>query len=299
MSKRFFHIVVSVLAVLAFFSCRKETSIERPRGPMTNGSFMADVGGSKWVAEDSLTSAAVLAGVISLNGTSSDHRQLIITLNDTVPGTYVLNQNSVSVALFDTGDSAGIYTTSQGTDTTQGGGTVTVTEIDTVNHTISGTFSFNVYRDGDGSKLQFTNGTFQGLPYASTLPPASDNDTLTATIDGNGWVAQSIDAGVANQLVITASNLNGTQSIGLSMPADVAPGQYPMDLTFTYFGAYVPSLNVWLASSEGTLEILEHDVTRRRIRGNFSFKAVDPADPLGTNNPPHQVTAGYFAVTYQ
>jgi len=287
--------------LLALFSCRKETSIERPDS--TDGVFMADVNGSQWVAADSLKSASILAGLINLTGVSDDHHQLSITLNDTIPGTYVLDQNTTSVAFFGSTDSSSsyIYSTNQGANSTQAGGTVTVTEIDPVNHTISGTFSFNVYRDIDSKQLQFTNGVFRKLPYTSALPPASDNDTLKAAIDGGNWVAQSIDAAVvSSQLIINGSNLSATQYIGLSMPANIVPGQYTLDYRgYTYYAAYVPSPNVALASSEGTLEILENDVANRRIRGNFTFKAVDPTDPQGLSTPPRQVTNGFFAVTYQ
>jgi len=293
--------IISTLMLLVLFSCRKETSIERPGS--TDGTFMADVNGSQWVASDSLKSASILAGLINLTGISDDHRQLSITLNDTIPGIYVLNQNSTSVAFFGYTDSSSsyIYSTNQGADSTQAGGTVTVTEIDPINHTISGTFSFNVYREFDGKQLQFTNGIFRKLPYTSSLPPGDGSDTLKATIDGGNWVAQSVDgAVVSGQLIINGSNLSATQFIGLSMPANVIPGQYTLDYRlFTYYAAYVPSPNVALASSEGTLEILENDVANKRIRGNFTFKAVDPTDPQGLVTPPRQVTNGFFAVTYQ
>jgi len=304
MNRRFFHII-SLLAMLALFSCRKETSIERPES--LNGTFMADVNGSQWIAADTLQSATILGGFINLTGISADHRQLSITLNDTIPGPYVLNQTSTSAAIFGYIDSSGIfvYSTNQGSDTTQAGGTVTVTEIDPIGRTISGTFSFNVYRDVDGKQQKLTNGVFRKLPYVDTLPAASGNDTLYATIEASKWSAQSISAmALSNQLIISGSDLGGNQSLGLNMPANITPGHYTLDFTqFTYFGAYIPGPNIGLASfgdpSKNTLDILENDVTNRRIRGNFAFTAVDPTDPLGMTTPPRNITAGHFAVTYQ
>lgn len=301
MSKRFFHTVLSIAAVLAFFSCRKETSIERPES--ANGTFMADVNGSQWIAVDSLKTAFIAAGQINLAGVSADHRQLIISLNDTIPGTYALNQSSTSAAYYGFADSSGIYvySTNQGSDSTQAGGTVTVTEIDPVNHTISGTFSFSVYRDVDGKQQKFTDGVFRKLPYTGSDPAASGSDTLNATIDGVKWSAPVVSGiALSNQLIVTGSNLTGTQSLTLDMPANIVPGQYSLDYTaLTCYAIYIPGPNIGLASSEGTLEIIENDATNKRIRGKFVFKAVDPTDPLGVNTTPRQVTAGYFAVTYQ
>ncbi len=303
MNQRFIHIV-SVLAMLVLFSCRKETSIERPGS--TNGTFMADVNGSQWIAADTLKSAYILDGQINLAGISADHRQLIITLNDTIPGSYTLNRSSASAAYFGFVDSSGIYvySTNQGSDSVQAGGTVMVTQIDPVNHTLSGTFSFKVYRDVDGKQEQFTDGVFLKLPYTTNAPPANGNDTLKATIDGVNWSAQSISAvALSNQLVITGSNLTGTQSLGLSMPADIATGKYPLDYKqLTYYGVYIPGPNIGLASAGDvldTLEILENNATSKRVRGNFAFKAVDPLDPLGLQTTPRQITQGYFAITYQ
>lgn len=306
MRQRIFHIA-SVLVMLVLFSCRKESSIERPGS--TNGTFMADVNGVQWLAADTLKSASILAGFINLTGISADDRQLSIMLNDTIPGTYTLDQQSTSVAFYGSIDSTAnfIYSTNQGADASQAGGTVTVTQIDPINHTISGTFSFTVFRDVDGKQLQLANGVFLKLPYASQASVSSD-DTLQATIDGGKWSALIIQAAdIANQLIIKGSNVSGTQTLGLNMPTNITPGQYTLDYTtYTYFGAYSPSPNIVLASAPpsasttpGVLEILENDAVSRRIKGTFSFTAVDPSDPQGLTTPPKQVTAGFFNVTYQ
>jgi hypothetical protein len=254
-----------------------------------------------------LKNAAILGGFINLTGISADKRELNITLNDTIPGSYTLNQTSISAAIFGYVDSSGIYvySTNQGSDTTQAGGSVTVTEIDPIGKTISGTFSFKVYRDIDGKQLQLTNGVFRKLPYVDTLPVSSGNDTLYATVDGSKWSAQSINAmALSNQLLISGSDLSGSQSLGLNMPANITPGQYTLNfIQATYFGVYIPGPNIGLASYgdslKNTLNILENDVTNRRIRGNFAFTAFDPTDLLGLTTPPRNITAGHFAVTYQ
>lgn len=300
MRQRVFHIA-SALVMLVLFSCRKETSIERPGS--TNGTFMAEVNGSQWYASDSLKSASILGGFINLTGISGDGRQLSITLDDTIPGVYVLDQHSTSVAFYGSIDSSGsyVYSTNQGSGTTQAGGTVTVTQIDPVNHTISGTFSFAVFRDVDGKQLQLSEGVFLKLPYSS-LATDNGNNTLEASIDGGKWSATSIEsAAVSNQLIIKGSNITGTQSLGLNIPANISPGLYELDFTgYTYWAAYSPSPNVVLASYlPSSLEILENDVVNRRIRGNFSFNAVDPTDISGQHTTPRQVTEGHFEVTYQ
>jgi len=298
MRQRIFHIA-SVLAMLVLFSCRKEASIERPN----SATFMADVDGKQWFAVDSLKSASMIGGFIYLTGISSDNRQLSITLNDTIPGVYVLDQRSTSVAFYGSIDSSSsyVYSTNQGKDTTQGGGTVTVTQIDPVKHTISGIFSFSVFRELDGKQQRLTDGVFLKLPYATSAVDNGD-DTLQASIDGGKWSAVTIQAAaVSNQLIIKGSNITGTQNLGLNIPSTITPGLYELDFTgYTYYAAYSPAPNVVLASYlPSSLEIIENDAVNRRIKGRFSFNAVDPTDITGQNTTPRQVTNGYFNVAYQ
>lgn len=300
MRQRIFHIA-SVLVMMVLFSCRKESSIERPGG--ANGTFMAEVNGTQWFAVDTLKSASMFGGSIYLTGISSDDRQLSITLSDTIPGVYVLDQHSPSVAFYGSIDSSSsyVYSTNQGKDTTQAGGTVTVTQVDLINHTISGIFSFSVFRESDGRQQRLTDGVFLKLPYSTSTVDSGD-DTLQASIDGGKWSAVTIEAAaVSNQLIIKGSNITGTQNLGLNIPSTITPGLYELNfINYTYWAAYSPAPNVVLASYlPSSLEIIENDAVNRRIKGKFSFNAVDPTDISGQNTPSRQVTNGYFNVAYQ
>ena len=298
MSRRLIHIM-SVLVALVLFSCRKEVSTENPNGRV--GTFTAQIDGTQWVAADNQKGAAIVAGFISVTGISSDNKQLSILLNDTIPGVYALNQNSTSVLAYASIDSADLYayTSNQGSDSAQAGGTVTVVEIDPVNKTITGTFSLNVFRNDDGKQKKITEGVFYKLPYTNTLPEANKGDTMHAVIDGQNWMARSIQASsFSNTLVINGSALNGTQAVSLILPFDIAPGgPYLFDnMQFTYTGIYSPVINSTFGSASGTLNIFENDPTTGRIRGNFEFVAADPTfqDPKT-----YQLSNGYFSVQYQ
>jgi hypothetical protein len=166
-----------------------------------------------------------------------------------------------------------------------------------VNKTLSGIFSFKVYRDIDHQQKNITNGVFYKLPYLSSLPVASSKDTIYATIDANNWVGQSVVAtAFSNLLSINGSNLDGSQSVSLIMPADIAPGTYPFAYPqTTYIGAYNPQAGVSLISTNGSLEILENNATTRRVRGYFHYLA---ADALNTGAASHQLSNGYFSIQY-
>ncbi len=293
--------IVTLVASLTFFSCQKELSYEGGPPPAQEplGDFRAKIDGVQWVAADSAKGAAFLGGAINISGTSSDNKQISMTLNDTVTGVYTLNQITSSLGVYTDQDSSGVYafTTDQGVDTTQAGGIVTVTEIDKVNRTISGTFSFKAYRDIDNREKSITEGIFNKLPYLSSLPPASNGDTMRCTINGTLWVGQSIQATeLAPSIAISGSHLDGSQLVTLIFPANSGPGSYPMSISgLTYFGVYTPSATGGaLSSNAGTLTILQNDMVKRRITGDFQFDANFP----GLGGTTDHLTAGYFSVSY-
>ena len=280
-------------------SCRKETSIEGPG--IVAGNFMATIDGSQWIAADSLKSVTIVGGLINLTGISADKQQISITLNDTVPGTYKLNQQTTSVAMYGNIDSSNTfaYSTNQGADSTQAGGTVTVINIDPIKQTITGTFSFTVFRNLDGGRKVVTDGIFYQLPYNASLPPSSSVDTMTADIDRQHWAAKSIlNSTLSNVFIVNGSFLNGTQSVSLVMPQDIQPGG-PYNLSYVghvYFGFYSPQITGGFASDSGSLTILQNDFSIKRIRGNFGFRAVDPT---AQSTDTFRLSNGYFSVHYQ
>jgi hypothetical protein len=156
-----------VLIAATLFSCHKETSHETGKGLSAN--MVAQINGVQWAATDSTVSATFSQGLATIIGVSADGQEINITLSDTVVGLYALSQSSISFAIYTNLDSTGNYawTTLQGADSSQAGGTVNIISLDPVNRTISGIFSFKAYRDSDGSQRNITAGTFYSIPYIS------------------------------------------------------------------------------------------------------------------------------------
>jgi hypothetical protein len=157
--------LLSGLLAITLFACHKFTSIENGKGLAAD--MVATIDSVFWQAADSATSATVSQGLVTISGISADGQEISITLNDTVVGLYVLNQRSGSLAIYANLDSVGgyAYSTNQGVDTAQAGGTVTVTSFDAANRTISGIFDFKVYRNSDGTGKDITAGVFYNIPF--------------------------------------------------------------------------------------------------------------------------------------
>src|SRR6202000_195890 len=134
-------------------------------------------------------------------------------------------------------------------------------------------------RQIDQSQRTITSGIFYKLPYTTSLPVSPSNtDTLQAVIDGSPWTGKNVIAGaLGGQLTISGSAPDGTQAVGIILPAGTLAGTYNLNyLAGVYIGVYVPAPPTGFVSSTGTLDILQNDVTNFRIRGDFQFYAIDP-----------------------
>jgi len=287
---------------LLFSACKKEYSIEN--ATITTADFTAVIDGRAWAATRATEGATLLQGMLNVTGISVDSEEISITLTDTSLGVHTLSPATSSLAVLGYIDSAYTtnFSTSQGADATQSGGQVDLTEISTLNHTVSGTFSFTVYRTSDHTQRTITTGVFKNIPYTSTLPGNNPGDTLTATIDNGAFTSQSIQASVTDTvLTILGSTSNGSQSIALVLPTNATIGNHALTapgVTPAYTAIYdfvvTGGANTAALGNAGNINILVNNAATSRMRGNFSFTAMDPAPATTT----HTVTSGYFSVYY-
>jgi hypothetical protein len=293
-------ILCAIILLVGFASCKKETSIES--GSNASGNFTATIDGTKWAASSTKQAASILGGVITITGVSADNREINLSIADSVAGTYPLSQTSASLGAYADIDSSVLYafSSNQGSDTSQAGGVVTVTQIDSIAKTISGTFSFKAWRDIDGRQKNITNGVFTKIPYVTSLPSTSAKDTLLASIDGKAFTAINIQAAATSgQMTIIGATADGTQSIGLLLPANAASGTYTLGAANpSYLGAYTlisSSSSTGFVSTTGSITITSNNTSAMRIKGTFQFTA---ADPSGTTTSTHAIASGVFSVYY-
>lgn len=296
------------LLLLCLAACQREVSEDdlEPTAPTApSGSFTAKINGVPWTAD--VAAAATFApgsngipDLISIVGKGSDKKLITITLADSGVHTYTLSDEVLNVAAFQDSSlpSAYVFTTNQGPE--QPSGTVRLTAINTDKKTVSGTFRFNVYRAFDNNGRTITEGVFTDIPYieGTGQPPASANDTFTVKIDGTPFVPFTISGfsvALTNSIIVQGGTEDGSKNVGITFPDSITPGAYTLDVFgATHLALYNTGTGA-LASLSGTLQLLEHNKTTKRVRGKFSFKGEDVTNVLA----PAQLTDGYFAVTYQ
>jgi len=295
--RKAFYLYSSLLLVLFLASCSKEQSAEiGTEPPVASGSLKMKIDGSQWVA-DQVVAASIIAGFINVTGKGKDGKTFIITLTDTIATSYVINQNSIGVAaLSDSLEATPIsYTSNQGADSLESGGTVTISSIDKINKTISGTFKMRLFRSSDSKHKVITEGVIDKLTYTSLLQEASKTDTFKVKINNTDWTGRSITGyAFGGGIAINATELDVSKSVGLTMPQNITAGTYDMEMFGKYSAQYNPSLTSYLVADTGKLTIIEHNTLTKRIRGNFNFTAIDLLSPASA-----QLTLGYFSVVYQ
>ncbi len=149
-------ITVAMILVLTMVSCSKDSD-----GNPVVTKMSATIKDKSW---STATRVTVLTPTgFTITGTSLTGESLVITTYGAAVGTYDLDANLGSLS----GECLCVYTPSimqQSNYYTSTDGTVKLTEVDTTNKTISGSFSFTVYNVTLGT-IAIKNGTFSKLSY--------------------------------------------------------------------------------------------------------------------------------------
>jgi hypothetical protein len=283
----------ATLLSILFSSCSDDDSDKSPVAPA--GNIIATVDGTSWEASGV---AIVSDNFISVGGQSGGKTVQATVFKDDVVGTYEVKgigalttyTPEAMVAYETTGSlaSASIYF-----DNTTAVGSVTITEIDEVNKTVSGTFHSKVKSFTDGTTTEITAGSFTKVPYTTE----STASTMSAKIDGvqfNSHVV--VSAKGMGMLVINGQTLGGQQIITISVPETINTGTYALgDLGLSdQYTTYTTSGKNY-ASVSGTLTITAHNKTTKHIEGTFNFSA----EPFGFEGSNISATEGAFSVTYK
>ncbi len=282
-------VLLSVVIGAGITSCQKDHTNPDP------GTLIATIDGSQFIANKAAV-AEISSDVIAIVGQSADGGQIILRVKDSGVHVYTLNINSpTNVGAYSVNNEYA-YTTNQGNTDAESGGTLSITSIDVANKKITGTFSMKMYRQLDSKQITITEGVFTNISYDTEgLPAANAKDTFNVKADGTPFPGYSI-TGIAafGKINISVSNKDVSKTIGLSFPTNVTAGTY----TFSSFGPdYIAQYNIgssYLTGDSGSVTILEHNTTTKRIKGSFNFHA---SELMGSKTS--QLTEGYFSVVYQ
>lgn len=299
---KFLTTLVAVFTVLFFNSCSEETELLDPcvLSPCNGSSFQVDFGGETYIATE--TKATFTTTGIEISGSKSNGESFEIFVDGFTAGTY--SSDKVNISYWENIAAEFDYANQSPEDVKNG--VVTITSIDAVNKTMTGTFSFTgYYTDDTGAPREpivFTNGTFT-IPYTGTNPNnPNPNPTASFKADFSGQtfttsMTQAVIAGGA--MVIGATKPSGENfqllidgTTAGSYNADSVLLSYSPDMTSEFSYANLDNdLN-----SNGSVIITEVNTINMTISGTFQFVGhwSDSDDPRA----PITFTNGSFTVPY-
>ncbi|MEE1900174.1 DUF6252 family protein [Flavobacterium rakeshii] len=255
---------------------------ENPGGS-TGGSFTVDFNGQTYVATQS--AAIYNEGMLSVNGvriSGSNIESVSFVLMNPVEGqTYTGND----ILIIYTPAMSMYQYTNVNLDEEQPSGSVTITDIDLLNQTISGTFSFTGWWSNDEEDvepIEFTNGAFTNVSYTGGMPPVNGNeDEFTASLDGNDYAIANIgvavaDAGSGETISINAFD-NSNNKIVLTIDASLTPGTYQItgNMLEDVVGARYLTTSPESMYMATTGSVVINSKTEDRIAGTYSFSATN------------------------
>lgn len=283
----FFLAVMVLCCAFTQFSCNSDDEDTTPTPTSTEG-MTAKIDGTNWSAD--IYGGTIYNGYTNISGRTNAGETITITLSGDDVGTYTLSQNSLH---------AGAYTEAVGTNaltsngSPMGGGTVIISEINTTEKWISGTFDFDVIRATDNETRAITDGKFTKVPY-TTDPPSGGSSNLSVMIDGSEWVATSTTAVAAfGNITVTSLSNNDNYNVGITVPADATTGTYDFNFGGPYIGQLNVGQSVFMSAESGSITITEHNTSTRTLTGTFNFIARD----FNTNDS-NTLTNGSFSATY-
>ncbi len=295
-----------IITALTFTSCENEPidsaiDLDNFGGGGSSGPvvFKADFSGATWNA--TTAQANISSGLISIVGfRGANGEGFGFQILGTTTGTYQANQN---LLVYTPANSEYGYWSIDPANEATNTGSITISEIDTANQTISGTFNFTGYWSDtlvtNILPTVFSNGVFENIPYTSDSTPVSD-DTFSAKFDGVDFVEDQIDVVqiLSNEapfnpveISIVGSKDATDDSVGIRIPYSINVGNYSFNQDTVNFGGSAVINDLLYIAQSGTVNIISKTATR--IKGTFSYTAFN-----FTTNTTKQVTAGTFDVEY-
>lgn len=298
-------LLVFMIAAMSFVSCNDVEPIDptivlnpsdptNPTNPTnpTGGNFKVDIDGLTYTA--SATAVFISGGSIQIAAERAQGDTFGVLLDGTTAGTYQAHENLIAYS--PAGSEYGYWGVNPNTPDAQTG-SIIITNIDTVNKKISGTFSYIGYwSDLDATGIapkSFTNGVFTNLPYVTESP---SNDTFLAKVNGvdfnqNDLLAMTIGAGTDEFIAIGASNAAGDE-MTVAVRSTVGLGTHPitgnsLDNAQLSYGPAGSTGQTSAAS--GSVTIQEKSDTH--IKGIFSGAVT-------VDGTTYNITAGSFDVEY-
>ncbi|WP_026452023.1 DUF6252 family protein [Aequorivita capsosiphonis] len=314
-----------VFLAFQFIACENEPLTgEFPQDDQNDadeGQFRAQVDGQEFIA---VTATAILNSdnELVITGEKSGGESITLGVTNAAVGSFNLATSQINEnagAYFDGSTNVVPYVTAEAFG---GLGQLKITELDTAEQTVTGTFSFRGVRlkidadgnpvlDGSGNpvmeEVEITSGAFNAIAYQlddTGGGTGNSNDEFFAKVDGVDFIAESISVtepvvGEVHMIKVEAVSNTG-ELLRIDVPRSLGEGTFDMvrisDGTKLIAVYNAGSGTENLTSNPGTITISEFDLELGVLKATFNFTGTDPLNQLPDVV---EVTEGSFTANFE
>jgi hypothetical protein len=293
--KRLRILALSILVGAGFTGCQTEpvdpaVLDNNPIDVPGDASFTVKINGENFVSNQT---QAVIDGELMVIGGIRGNNGETVGIAITGSGTGTFTGEDVLFSYYVSESAENTYNNFD--EEGESNGSVIITEIDTVNHTISGTFSFTGYYSDTESNmppLVFTQGQFDDVPYTGDIVQPGDDEYFRVDVDGEteeyGIFGSAEGSG---NLSITGADYNEGINLNIFLGTSTQPGTYDISNTLSDPPYVIYTIDdVDYTSTGGILTILSNE--DGFITGQFTATVTNAAGDTFV------LTNGAFSIEY-
>lgn len=278
--------LLSLFFIATFSSCSSDSDGNSVAG----ASVSAKIDGQNWksitngvnVTVNSYTDNGVTENVLQLVAAKAD--QSILTLqfpiNSLTEGTYNFQGEGAGMLSYTALSSFSLFSSSA----PEGIFTVTISDVNLTQKTISGTFSGTIYDVMEsGTSKQITNGVFQNVKFNNA--GIYSNGSMSVSKNSGTVFTMSEESEMQSKILIAETSANNSVTVNgyalemgdnfgiysVTFPKDAVPGTYAITSTGAYQAAYAGNEAEDFTVPNGSVTIISH--VGNVVKANFNYTA--------------------------
>ena len=266
--------------------------------------FSVEINGNAFNAE--FKEAFLSNGVLSIQASDNNgNNTFLINVKNPSETTYTTGNTDFSLIPEMSFQPSPSQLTAMANPNESSAGSVSITNFDTTNNSVSGTFNFSGTSPFFPATNEYTNGVFTDIPVSNTEPEIQANGSLDFDLDGENFVPSNLFVNrlvlseVGNDAIHLIIKKPGSPTFILQFPTNTPTGEFtPGPLTNYNIQANLDSPTQIGPTNNATLTILENDMDSNHITG--TFEAVLDNDFTAGNDPSEfTITNGQFDIFYR
>jgi len=295
-----FRAISILLFLISAISCSNE---DENTEPLLNSEFSVDINGNTFNAE--FKEAFLSDGALYIRATDSNgNNKFVFKVNNPSETEYTTGNSDISLIPQMSFNPSLSQFTVMANPTEMNAGEIIITDYDTSNDVVSGTFSFDGSSPFFLNTEEFTNGVFTNVPISENEPDDFARGTLSFELGDEAFMPSNL---FINRRILTEVNKDdihliinkpGFPTFIMQFPTNTPTGEFTLNpLTNYNFQANLDSTTFIGPSNNATLTIIENDTENNHIVGNFEA-VLDNQFSVGTDPGEFTISNGQFDIYY-